>query len=129
MNQANGIEPDHELEWIEREASKLTQSSDTMYIALVVIYLAAVTWYIISTLINRKKGSESSSSSSGNSQHKHRSRRGKRCPGCKQIIDNRRTLCQHCGHEFVIDPNSEPHPDEIRTGRRKPVQPSDAKTA
>jgi len=106
----------------------LSQSSDIMYIALVVIYLAAVVWYIISTLVNRKKGSESSSGSS-QSQPKRRSRRGKRCPSCKQIIDNRRTICQHCGHEFAIDPNSEPHPDEIRTGRRKPVQPADASTA
>lgn len=107
----------------------MSQSSDLMYIALVVIYFAALGWYIISTLVNKKSDSpsEKKSSSSSSGSH-HRSRRGKRCPNCKQIIDARRTLCQHCGHEFKIDPNSEPHPDEIRSGRRQPLPTSDAKT-
>ena len=109
---------------------ELPQSSDLMYIALVVIYLAAVSWYIISTIINRKSVDEGDAKSE--SHGKHHTRRGKRCPGCKQIIDARRTLCQHCGREFKIDPNSEPHPDELQTGRRRPVEqqpPSNAKPA
>ena len=109
----------------------MPQSSDLMYVALVVIYLAAVSWYIISTLINRKNKKETETKTETSSSGKHHSRRGKRCPSCKQIIDARRTLCQHCGHEFKIDPNSEPHPDELRTGRRRPIEPppSNAKPA
>lgn len=27
-------------------------------------------------------------------------KRGKHCPGCGQIVDYRREVCQHCGYEF-----------------------------
>jgi len=36
------------------------------------------------------------------SNQKHRT--GKRCPQCQNLIDARRTVCQHCGHAFAATP-------------------------
>lgn len=38
----------------------------------------------------------------------HRSRRsGKRCPQCQNLINTRRTVCQHCGYVFQTAPKPE----------------------
>jgi len=31
---------------------------------------------------------------------KRKKGKGKRCPGCKAIINAKRKTCQHCGYEF-----------------------------
>jgi len=31
---------------------------------------------------------------------KRQRKMGKRCPKCNRMIHHRRTVCQHCGHEF-----------------------------
>jgi len=102
-----------------------------LYIALVVIYVAAVGWYVVSVVSGKKKSHDGGTSSSGHrSSRSHRSstsrHKGKRCPSCKQIVDARRTICQHCSHEFEIVPGMEPHPDEIKSGRRSPTPPNSA---
>jgi hypothetical protein len=103
-----------------------------LYIALVAIYVAAVGWYVISVIVSgNKKNRDGSTSSSGHGGGRsHRSstprHKGKRCPSCKQIVDVRRTICQHCSHEFEIEPGVEPHPDDIKSGRRSPTPPNSA---
>jgi RNA polymerase subunit RPABC4/transcription elongation factor Spt4 len=44
------------------------------------------------------------------SNRKHRT--GKRCPQCQNLIDSRRTACQHCGHAFAATP---PAPESAKT--------------
>jgi len=46
-----------------------------------------------------------------------RRRLGKRCPQCKNIIDYRRKVCQHCGYEFPYVP--EPKEIEASSSWRK----------
>lgn len=119
------------------------------YSIFAVIYLAALAWYIRSVLIEprRKKdrprsypspfsltptssspssssssSSSSTSSSSGKKHSRHR-RGGKRCPKCKEIIDQRRNVCHHCGHKFKSNTVLEAHPDEMKKEQKNP--PSD----
>jgi len=51
----------------------------------------------------------------------HRSRHsGKRCPQCQNLIDVRRTVCQHCGHIFQTapKPETEAKPKSGQSGKK-----------
>jgi len=58
---------------------------------------------------------------SGGKKH-HRSRRsrraGKRCPQCQNLIDARRTVCQHCGHLFEATAPAEEEPVQKNAGEQ-----------
>jgi len=58
---------------------------------------------------------------SGGSKHHHHRRShksGKRCPKCQNMIDARRTVCQHCGYVFGTTPPVEEEPVQ-----KSPVEP------
>ena len=56
----------------------------------------------------------------GKSSPRRRQRSGKRCPQCRNLIDARRTVCQHCGHIFktVPKPEAEAKPKNGHSGKK-----------
>lgn len=98
---------------------------DIFYIVLIVSYLIGVTWYLRSVLMERQEKKESKRSShrsieaNGEKKSASRHRKGKHCPKCRRLIDHRRSVCQHCGHQFELDPQTSPHPEEVAKGLRE----------
>ncbi|HUT54661.1 MAG TPA: hypothetical protein VM658_14820 [bacterium] len=92
---------------------------DLMLTMLLLAYAAVLAWYVRSVIVTKNKPASSSRHSSHNVKRKRKRLSGKKCPGCNQIIDSRRTVCHHCGHQFEVEPGSEPHPDEVEAGIRK----------
>ncbi len=92
---------------------------------MLVVLLAAnavlLAWLIRSVIGGSGIKPESQSRPSSDHKHKHKHRAGKKCPDCGNMIDVRRTICQHCGHKFEVKPGTEPHPDEVKAGTRKPT--------
>ena len=91
----------------------MTDSNNILYLILLVGYLVAVGWYVRSTMAFRRAGGEKKPSSRGGGRRHKKA--GKHCPECKEMIDARRTVCQHCGHKFDLVP-ADPHPDEVWAG-------------
>ena len=91
-----------------------------MLAVLLTAYGVIVGWYVRGIIVARRKSGEDKSSSpsssdSSSSVKRKRSRHtGKKCPDCKNVIDVRRAVCQHCGHKFELEPGVEPHPDELK---------------
>ena len=98
---------------------------DIFYIVLIVSYLIGVTWYLRSVLMERQEKKESNRSfhrsieADGEKKNSFRRRKGKHCPKCRNLIDHRRSVCQHCGHQFELDPQTPPHPEEAAKGLRE----------
>jgi hypothetical protein len=99
----------------------LDHGIDVFHVVLILGYLVALGWYLY--FIWSKKQSHERSRNWGHRGGETKDsghRRGKRCPQCRNMIDQRRTVCQHCGHEFELVPGREAHPDEIAAGKRQP---------
>ncbi len=94
-----------------------TNNFDFFYLFLIIVFLAFLVFYlreVILTYRNKKKHASRRSDRSKQSSSRQARRKGKRCPECRHIIDWRRTACHHCGHKFEVNPDREPHPDEIK---------------
>ncbi len=88
--------------------------TDIALIVMVIAYLMAVAWYARGAILAKKKKYESERTYHRRKENEKRKKRsGRRCPDCKNIIDRRRSVCQHCGHQFDVIPGAQKHPDEI----------------
>ncbi len=77
--------------------------SEVIYMVLALAYLTAVGWYLINVMASspEKRAKREKTRQTKESGERHRGRKeGKRCPQCDKVIDVRRDVCQHCGHEF-----------------------------
>ena len=87
--------------------------------ALFTIYLVGMGWYLLNTTKEgRDKKAETPAKpkpSKEISRRKRKRRPGKRCPSCKKIIDQRRTVCQHCGYKFESPDKTDPRKDSPET--------------
>ncbi|MFO8058460.1 MAG: hypothetical protein R6V10_14315 [bacterium] len=102
----------------------MASNFDIFYLFLLIAFAFGLGMYLKSVLPPLRKQEKSSdrrsrSKSSGRSHRSSRGsrHRGKRCPECRHIIDRRRTVCHHCGHEFKVDSDHEPHPDEEKENK------------
>jgi uncharacterized OB-fold protein len=89
------------------------------YVAIIIAWFAGVTAYIFyfqdSWKKRRKKEQE----------HKRKRKIGKRCPQCRNIIDYRRPVCQHCAYKFPevsehAEHGSDPRGHKKRRGKKCP---------
>jgi predicted amidophosphoribosyltransferase len=77
-----------------------------LYPFIIVAWVAAVGYFIYYMIFLRQR--------KGRSKSKRR-RRGKRCPECKNMIDYRREVCQHCGYRFPSESGSK---EALSSGER-----------
>jgi len=77
-----------------------------LWIAGVVLYI----WYFRKSFIQKRKENE---------EQRSKRKLGKRCPQCRNIINYKRTVCQHCGYQFPEVSTHDYHPGQRKKKRGK----------